>query len=51
MKKFKKLTLILTFFIFAIILFFSNKVFATATENDADTIIKKIAPDGKKCYI
>ena len=47
MKRFKKLTLILTFFIFAIILFFSNNVFATVTENDADTLIKKIAPDGE----
>lgn len=47
MKRFKKLTLILTFFSFAIMLFFSNNVFATVTENDADTIIKKIAPDGE----
>lgn len=47
MKSLKKLTLILTFFSFAIILFFSNNVYATATESDADTLIKKIAPDGE----
>lgn len=47
MKRFKKLTLILTFFIFAMILFFSNNVFAASTKNDADALIQKIAPDGK----
>ena len=51
MKKFKKLTLILTFFTFAIILFFSNNVFATSTKNDADALIKKIAPDGENIVI
>ena len=47
MKKLLKLTLILTFFSLAIILFFSNNVYATATESDADALIKKIAPDGE----
>ena len=47
MKKLLKLTLILTFFSLAIILFFSNNIFATATESDADALIKKIAPDGE----
>lgn len=47
MKNYKKLTLILTFFSLAIILFFSNNVFATVTESDADTLVKKIAPDGE----
>ena len=47
MKKLLKLTLILTFFSLAIILFFSNNVFATVTESDADALIKKIAPDGE----
>lgn len=47
MKKLLKLTLILTFFSLAIVLFFSNNVFATATKSDADTLIKKIAPDGE----
>lgn len=47
MKKFKELTLFLTFFSLAITLFFSNNVFASATESDADTLIKEIAPDGE----
>ena len=51
MKKFIKLTLILTFFSLAIILFFSNNVFATATKDDADTLIKEIAPDGENIVI
>ena len=45
MKNFKKITLILTFFILAIMLFFSNNVYATATKDDADALIKEIAPD------
>ncbi len=51
MKKFKKLALLLTFFIFAIILLLSNNVYATATKDDADALIKKIAPDGENIII
>lgn len=51
MKNFKKITLILTFFILAIMLFFSNNVYATATKDDADALIKEIAPDGENIVI
>lgn len=47
MKRFKKITLFLALFSFVFILFYSNHVYAAVTENDADAIIKQIAPDGE----
>ena len=47
MKKYKKFTLLLTFFCLAVTLLFSKNVYAATPEDVANEIIKHIAPHGE----